>query len=207
MFNNENLSSPAEEPKTPASLSGRSIVIDSPIITEDQAEYNSLLASLEEEFLPQTSFQHYLVRKIANNIWRSLRLYHAETCTIRDRLDSYQAKLEYPIFARLCQVADANIGLFSIPKSSDSAQILRDEMRLDRQLARTINLLRKSQQMHAKYSRKSRPATKMRKKYQKMGPPFVSEKRTQSHESQLPADQHDNQSPSPLHVDSGSSPE
>ncbi|SYZ72747.1 hypothetical protein TRIP_C20862 [Candidatus Zixiibacteriota bacterium] len=207
MSNNENLSSPAEEPKTPASISGRSILIDSPLISEDQAEYNSLLASLEEEFHPQTSFQHYLVRKIANNIWRSLRLNHAETCTINDRLDKYQADFDDPRMAYVHQIAPTNVGIFSVPLPDDSACILRDEMRLDRQLARTINLLRKSQQMHDKHSRKSRAAKKIPKKYQKMGSPFVSEKQIQSPEPQVLAEQDDNQNHSSLPLDSGSSPE
>ncbi len=174
MSNIENHASPTAEQESPPAQPGRSILIDSPLINEDQAEYNSLLASLQEEFLPETSFQHYLVRKIANNIWRSLRLNQSEVCHIHYRLDNYQSELDDPIDARIREIAVA-AGIRSLPYSSTSDFLLRDEMRLDRQLSRTIRLLLQTKLLRAKLSRKSRPAKKMPKKHQKMGPPFVSE--------------------------------
>ncbi|MDH4158104.1 MAG: hypothetical protein OEW00_12600, partial [candidate division Zixibacteria bacterium] len=68
-------------------LCARDVIIDSEPLKEDRAEYELLLDSLVAELQPQSVFQEYLVRKIANCLWRSRRAVRAETAHLNDRLD------------------------------------------------------------------------------------------------------------------------
>ncbi len=136
------------------------VIIDSPHLKEDPAEYDHLLNSLIEELNPTTHFQECLVRKIANCFWRSRRIINAETARISRQLnwvdrdlkyesssDSEPDELETPEEA-LARVENntrrrANmVGIKSIPDDNFSILILRYEMRLDRQMTRTYQLLR-----------------------------------------------------------------
>jgi len=139
------------------------IIIDSPHLKEDPSEYDYLLNSLIEELNPTTNFQECLVRKIANCFWRSRRIINAETARINRQLGWVNDDLKYE-FSRdpqpdeLETVEEARtrmeinsrrranvIGVKSIPDENFSVRILRYEMRLDRQMTRTYQLLRKLQ--------------------------------------------------------------
>ena len=136
------------------------VIIDSPHLKEDPAEYDHLLNSLIEELNPTTNFQECLVRKIANCLWRSRRVINAETARISRQLGWVDRDLKYefssdPEPEELETVEEAKarmeinsrrraniIGVKSIPDEDFSVRILRYEMRLDRQMTRSLQLLR-----------------------------------------------------------------
>jgi hypothetical protein len=161
-------------------LHARDIIIDCNTVKENKADYDQLLSSLIEEFQPDSPFQEYLVRKIANCIWRSRRVINAETARINRQLnnvhrDLHLARLFKNLTARCKentqdrkqssedenQTRDDLIRMRSIPDISYSFNILRYEMRLDRQLSRAYRLLR-----HHKSRSQSGEKTK-----DAMGPP------------------------------------
>jgi len=137
-------------------LRTQEIIIDSPHLKESREDYDSLLASLIEELKPQTAFQEFLVQRIANCLWRSRRAIRAESAQIACQLDSVDRELDRN--ARIDQWLNRRaprdvtpedeararsiiIGRKSIPSSNASFNILRYEMRLDRQLSRAYALL------------------------------------------------------------------
>lgn len=139
------------------------IVINSDRLKEDPAEYDLLLTSLIEELQPQTPFQFCLVRKIVDCLWRSRRIINAETSHINRELDfinpatiyvpgysSDPLDLDNPtpppeIHARALENL---VGTKSIPQDFFNINLLRYEMRLDRQLTRAYRLLRLLQLSH-----------------------------------------------------------
>ncbi len=141
-------------------LYARDIIIDSPHLREDASEYKNLLESLIEELKPTTLFQESLVIKIANCLWRSRRAIIAESSQIFRQLDylgpdRYKDSLikilqrddiheEPPDPSELEEAKEhaALIGVKSIPNQDFSMNLLRYEMRLDRQLTRAYKLLR-----------------------------------------------------------------
>ncbi|MCX6830123.1 MAG: hypothetical protein NT002_12735 [candidate division Zixibacteria bacterium] len=139
------------------------IIINSPRLKEDPAEYEQLLSSLFEELKPQTLLQEHLVRKIVNSLWRSRRLIAAESAQITNQLEQIDNKLvfvsghgfvdniEDPDNDSIspedkARVINNKVGAKSIPTESFNTNILRYEMRLDRQLTRAYTLLRLLQQ-------------------------------------------------------------
>jgi hypothetical protein len=164
-------------------LRAAAIVINSPRLKEDQAEYDLLLASLIEELDPRTPLQEHLVQKIANCLWRSRRIVAAESAQISTQLDSIRPdRLFVPGYGRVYENDPDNIlgvkepvppeiktravanliGVNSIPDDSFNSNFLIYEMRLDRQLTRTLRLLKQ-----LKCGRKSRRAKKIEEKSQK----------------------------------------
>ncbi len=144
------------------------IIINSPYLKENKAEYDLLLSSLIDELKPIGRFQEYLVCKIANCLWRSRRAIIAETAQINRQLKNVNADLRLDsILDRLrdrpddtpktpktpedeSQALSNLIGIRSIPNESFSFNILRYEMRLDRQMTRAYRLLKHLQfQRHA----------------------------------------------------------
>lgn len=143
-------------------LYSKDIVINTSALKEDQSQYDLLLDSLHDELQPTTLFQQQLVLKIANCLWRSRRVILAETAQINEQLERisrYDDLLDYDddeddteddSDEELDDEDDdaedrerANqIGIRSIPNLTFSQNILRYEMRLDRQLTRAYKLLR-----------------------------------------------------------------
>jgi hypothetical protein len=140
------------------------IIINSPNLKEDQSEYDLLLSSLYDDLRPQTLFQEHLVQKIANALWRSRRLIAAETAQINHQLDGGDGgrfyirglgvvyNIDDPAYksvpAEAKERAIANqTGINTIPNDSFNANLLRYEMRLDRQLTNTYKLLRNLQNL------------------------------------------------------------
>ncbi len=112
-------------------LYAKDFIVNSPAFKENQADYDLILSGLAEELQPQGVLQEYLVRKIANCLWRSGRVVRAETAQICRQLKFMGDSLPRPMA----------VGLDSIPGGDASINILRYEMRVDRQLTRTFNLL------------------------------------------------------------------
>ena len=159
-------------------LYAKDIIIKSPHYKEDEVEYQLLYQSLYEELRPETTFQEYLVRKIANCLWRSRSAIIAETAYISRRLDGVErAFRSETLFDSRFKDNDDNdeekndeienetvntenepdlktqimsdlIRIRTLPDDSDSFKILRYEMRLDRQVFRTYRLLKQLQINH-----------------------------------------------------------
>jgi hypothetical protein len=141
-------------------LDTHDIIINTPAIREDKAEYELLLSSLINELQPEGLFQQYLVRKIANCLWRSRRAVIAETARINHQLKGIDDDLRWAALLKSPPDDDDEspdnsetpenepqnrsdmIGMRSIPDLHASFNILRYEMRLDRQLSRAYRLLR-----------------------------------------------------------------
>lgn len=150
-------------------LHSRDMIINSPFLKENRAEYEELLQSLYDEHNPTTHSQEYLVRKIANCLWRSRRAIVAETSIINRQLDSLENNglyndltnqlseipelppdPDYPddtqeTRAKISQSRSNLIGTQIVPHFELNANILRYEMRLDKQLTRTYRLLKSLQ--------------------------------------------------------------
>jgi len=121
-------------------LYSRDLIVDSPHLKENQAEYDLILTALKVELKPEGVLQGFLVRKIANCLWRSGRVVRAESAQIKRQLHFLSDSLPRNIA----------IGVESIPQGEAAKDISRYELRLERQLARTLNLL-----MRLKKSRSS----------------------------------------------------
>jgi len=144
-------------------LHARDVVVTSPHLRESRTDYELLYESLCDELQPFSIFQDFLIRKIANCLWRSRRVVSAETAHINQRLDKVNREFNYELRDKSYfsddideedyeniteseqQALDNIIGVMSLPDDDDSRQILRYEMRLDRQLTRAFNLLRRLQ--------------------------------------------------------------
>jgi hypothetical protein len=138
-------------------LYANDIVIDSKYRKESAEEYGALLESLYEEFDPGSVFQEFLLVKIANSLWRCRRAAAAETAQINHQLAGIDHDLE--LRATLLSLRDKEpsikeirefreqmkkylVGMKSIPEEAKMKNILRYEMRLDRQLSRAFRLMR-----------------------------------------------------------------
>ncbi|MFH1699266.1 MAG: hypothetical protein ABIE07_01660 [Candidatus Zixiibacteriota bacterium] len=151
-------------------LYAKDLVIDSPHLKENEEDYELLLSALIEELKPMTKFQSCLVQKIANCLWRSQRAIRAETAAITEQLGSIERKMErtktlskivgYPMKEKDDDFIRTNlIKKLSLPETSTSFNILRYEMRLDRQISRAYQLLIHLQSMQQLESiQKQRPA-------------------------------------------------
>ena len=137
-------------------LYAHDLILNSPALKESQEEYECMLTLLIDELQPEGIFQEYLVRKIANCLWRSRRVIRAETAQVSRQLETVDDDLALQArFAKLMGKGDSDaespeekrraraiaIGLQSIPNDNASHRLLRYEMRLDRQLTRTLTLL------------------------------------------------------------------
>jgi len=139
------------------------IVINSPHLKEDPEQYDHLVRSLIEELQPEGVMQQHLVLKIANCLWRYRRTINAETAQINRQLESSSVNLlplsflehghdepdtspenEPNEIQRLANLINAR----SIPTGSFRLSLTHYEMRLDKQLARSYQLLRHLQMMN-----------------------------------------------------------
>lgn len=138
-------------------FNAKDMILNTPVFNENPAEYEALLDSLYEELKPATALQEYLVRKIANSLWRSRRILLAETAQINDQLEYVESGLErhrsltslpryesspddqidYEMRERINAIARK-----LIPREDVNINSMRYELRLDRQLTRSIRLLK-----------------------------------------------------------------
>ncbi|MBN2226543.1 MAG: hypothetical protein JW763_04190 [candidate division Zixibacteria bacterium] len=137
----------------------RDIVIDSSPLKENRRDYEDLIQSLLDELCPVGQLEEYLVVKIANCLWRSARIIRAETANLTKDLESvydYQCQRGKSAGEENTKEPDATharlmeYGHLIIPRGETAADILRYEMRLDRQLTRTYDLLRQHQNARRK---------------------------------------------------------
>jgi len=139
-------------------------VINSPAYQENQEEYDRLLASLLVHLSPKGLFEEYLVAKICNCLWRCRRAARAETAHINRQLLNIDHDVRgHFVIARYLnrnedesatddseeaqqRVRSLIIASESIPDEHHALNILRYELRLDRQLTRAYQLLRQLQE-------------------------------------------------------------
>jgi hypothetical protein len=148
-------------------LHARSVVIDSKHFHEDPDEYRALLQSLHETFQPEGKFEEYLVGKIANALWRCNRAAAAETACVSRSIDRADRETASHISLAMALTDDPEIdddpesdyfrtrlqqtvAAHLVPGQNVSANILRYEMRLDRQLARAYYILTRHQDRRRK---------------------------------------------------------
>jgi len=140
-------------------LRSHDVILDTPHYKENVFEYNVLLNSLFNELKPVGQFQEFLVYKIANSLWRSRRAVIAETAQLHRQLDFVEHDIRSQTFyakhdgdidgENPDEVAEFQdklrpvlTGINLIPDDQININILRYEMRLDRQLTRAFRLLR-----------------------------------------------------------------
>ncbi len=139
-------------------LHARDVVIASKYLREDPDEYRALLQSLHETLEPVGKFEEYLVGKIANALWRCNRAAAAETAYVNRSLDDIDDKVssnirisqlisddpeidDDPDSDYYCERRNLFVSANMVPGEHVSANILRYEMRLDRQLTRAYHIL------------------------------------------------------------------
>lgn len=105
-------------------------IINSLHLKENREEYDHILAAIKMELRPKGVLQEFLVRKIADCLWLSRRAARAETAQIKRQLHLMNDELP-PNIA---------VGISSIPKGAAGSDILRYELRVERQLNRSLNL-------------------------------------------------------------------
>ena len=131
------------------------LILHSPHIHENKTEYNGLIYSLTKSLDPEGPAEEFLVRKAANCLWRSRRAVLAENAQIRRQLDGANKQISFYVSMRnyinktdaeptpeyLEQVRSICVDGEAIPAESVGNYIVRYEMRLDRQLSRTLQAL------------------------------------------------------------------
>ena len=155
-------------------LYSQNIIINSPNYREDPEAFINLLNSLILKLNPDGAFQLHLVHKIANCLWRSQRAIRAETAIVNRQLDHIDQDLvrfnQYRHILRHvdegenaecdegCDMTgeeearfrEIETGRQSIPQDRHAINLLRYEMRLDRQLTRAYKLLMQLQTADAR---------------------------------------------------------
>ncbi len=144
-------------------LYSNKLTINSKYHNEDRVAYDLLIEDLRTELDPQSFFQEHLIKKIANCLWRSQRAAFAETAYINKQIDKIDDEIQKELFLHTYKMQKnkqlvpldfsspdsrelANlIGINTIPDKKFATKILYYEMRLDRQLARTYDLLQRLQ--------------------------------------------------------------
>lgn len=138
-----------------------------------------------EELKPQSLFQEYLVKRITDCLWRSRRVIKAETARINQQLENFERLVQQDVLRGQLLKSDKSeikedldairtnlISMRSLPDLNSSFNILRNEIRLDRQLARTFDLLR-----HLQESDNSKAGKKQKKGPRKRQNKPISRKR------------------------------
>jgi len=148
-------------------LYSRDAILNSAHIKENPEEYDQLLESLRCDLQPETPLQEFLVVKIANSLWRSRRVAHAETAQVNRQLGFCAKDIppqEAPDLASLNdpnlspeqnQYLNIEVGPRLIPNESFNSNALRYEMRLDRQLIQLHKMYFRLKRWHDKVSGKS----------------------------------------------------
>ena len=140
-------------------LFARDIVVKSPHLNESQEEYDYLVQSLFDELFPFGALQEYLVRTMADCIWRSRRAVNAETAQIRKRLGELDTRAKYVSVmdyfpdkrdAGCAPEKDTEIQSFikkmlarldMVPTSDYAARIVSYQAQLDVELIRAFRML------------------------------------------------------------------
>ncbi len=145
----------------------KQIVIQSMHYSEDPEEYEVLYESLVADLEPENSFQEHLVRKITNAIWRSRRVIFAESAAIKNKLLQIEGDVKAGVVFseflntdfgedRQTRMAQNLVNRALIPGEDMSVNLLRYEMRMDRQLTRLFRLYRQVKKGWMRGSKKRR---------------------------------------------------
>ncbi len=143
------------------------LILNSPNLKEDQTEYLNLVLDLEKELTPEGVLENTLVRTIANCIWRSRRVTLAETAQIERQLEGIDSDVrihiglssyidqtdEEPSPEYMERLRKTCIGKNAIPCENIATNLLRYELRLNRELSRALKTLYRIQ-----YHRKAKEA-------------------------------------------------
>jgi len=170
-------------------LFARALILDSPHIHENKTEYNGLIYSLTKSLNPEGPAEEFLVRKAANCLWRSRRAVYAENAQIRRQLDGANKQISFYVSMRnyinktdteptpeyLEQVRSICVDGDAIPTENVGNYIVRYEMRLDRQLSRTLQALTFLQKCRKENTRE-----------EEHGAPLKMTDRTQIPDSEIP---------------------
>ena len=173
-------------------LYARALILNSPSLKDDQSEYNNLIYSLDSELEPEGLFEQFLIRQIANCLWRSRRVINAENSQIERQLNTIDSDVrtqvnlgnylnktdKNPTPDELKHIRSFCIGVESIPNGEFATQLRRYERRLDNQLSQYLRILdklqkrRKSTQDKAK-KRARKKTLKTREQTQLSGHPVI----------------------------------
>ncbi|MCP4569710.1 MAG: hypothetical protein GY841_19190 [FCB group bacterium] len=152
----------------------QALILNAPALKDDPAAYESLIASLIEDLQPEGIFENFLVRKIANCLWRSRRAIDAENAQIERQLKnidsdvasdfefrrSFHPEEDDPTPEEIIRAKAIKIGSNSIPEKDAGHHIMRYEMRLDRQLSRAFFLLERLQSRRkSEFGKQSTPGS------------------------------------------------
>jgi len=134
----------------------QALILNSPTIKEDITDYNSIIYGLDRELQPEGMLEEMLVRKAANCLWRMRRVIAAENAYVEDNLDGIDRavtgyirkmndKWSDPVDDRppeeMERIRKICIGRKMVPEENIGGYLMRYEMRLDRQLSRSLRLL------------------------------------------------------------------
>jgi len=104
---------------------------------EDREAFAALLADLEADLQPQSPTDCALVEKLAVTHWRLMRLWAIETASFHREMEAHDPATHSP-------AARAALAFRNLSDSSRTLDLLnRYESRFDRQITRTLALLRK----------------------------------------------------------------
>jgi hypothetical protein len=106
---------------------------------ESKDRFDHLLASLRDEFRPQTDTEHGLVEKLATARWRQLRAWALESATINQEIRNQADTSDDPDPATRAAIAIRTI----CERSNYLETINRYETRFERQYDRALNQLLK----------------------------------------------------------------
>lgn len=151
-------------------LYSQQIIIQTPDYSEDPAEYEALYQTLVADLQPQTAFQELLLQKITNCLWRSRRIIQAESAEIRAELLKTGRKVNSKVGFMEILDRDATpqdidaitlncIHDSLIPSDRKNLNLLRYEMRMDRQLSRLFWLYQQSKSL-TRSRKQKKPNTK-----------------------------------------------
>jgi hypothetical protein len=124
------------------------LILNSPHLKEDKAEYDSLVASLMDDLNAQGTFQQQLVVTIAISLWRLRRVINAETAYINNDLndDTIYQRTESGLRDRtLTPEITYRLQLWSVPYGNSANNFARYESRLNRQITNAFRMLQSLQ--------------------------------------------------------------
>ncbi len=153
-------------------LRTNALILNSPHLKEDSSKYLNLVLNLESELAPEGVLENIIVRTIANCIWRSRRVTLAETAQIENQLEGIDSEVSRHIRMRnyidktddepseedIERVRTICVGNNAIPTENIATNLLRYELRLNRELSRALETLYRLQ-YHRKV-RKNEDGTK-----------------------------------------------
>ncbi|MFH2037418.1 MAG: hypothetical protein ABIJ45_13535 [Candidatus Zixiibacteriota bacterium] len=139
-------------------LFAKDVVINCPKYREDPKEFARLHQSLKDEFRPVGQFQEHLIYSIAVSIWRFRRSVIAETSHLNCQIDSVETDESYDGLLASLETSElpaserenilkivSRIGQRVIPNDYFMLNLMRYQLRIDRQLRQNFKILKMMQ--------------------------------------------------------------